>query len=282
MRRSIALVLLLLGCTPADSSTARAWPATGQTKTFDLTVTERDWVVGPGAVYKARVYNGTIPGPTLEVTAGDTVVVNVKNETSTAVSVHTHVVEFDEPNDGTDPARFAQPGQTVTVTWKATYAGTFPYHDHAQETGMARGLFGALVVHAPDEKPADEHVVVLGDLNTAFFKTLPGVADPVTGEFPDAGVYRGEHQYMHTINGHSYEDAVESFSGKVGRLSRWRIVNIGNEMHTWHIHGHRWLNADGVLTDNIQLAPGRPSSSWRTAPEAGSCTAISPTTWRAG
>ena len=36
----------------------------------------------------------------------------------------------------------------------------------------------------------------------------------------------------------------------------WRVVSIGREFHTWHIHGHRWRGADGVLTDNVALGPG--------------------------
>ena len=61
---------------------------------------------------------------------------------------------------------------------------------------------------------------------------------------------------MHTINGKAYEDGVPPFRAKVGDLVRWRVVSIGQEFHTWHIHGHRWLAADGSLTDNVALGPG--------------------------
>ena len=30
----------------------------------------------------------------------------------------------------------------------------------------------------------------------------------------------------------------------------------GIEAHTFHIHGHSWVDSDGLLTDNIQLSPG--------------------------
>ena len=61
---------------------------------------------------------------------------------------------------------------------------------------------------------------------------------------------------MHTINGKGYEDAVPPFAAKVGERVRWRVVSIGREFHTWHVHGHRWVDPSGVLTDNIQLGPG--------------------------
>ena len=264
-RRGLALVCVAastFGCDAGESTNPvprdplRPYPPTGVTREFDFTIEETLWEVGPGAIYNAVAYNGQVPGPPIEVNAGDLVVIRLTNNTSEPRSIHTHVVEFTKENDGTDGSIVA-PGETRTVQWSAGFAGTFPYHDHAHEVeGVKLGLFGALIVHAPDELPANEHIVVLADFDQAEFDQLPGVADPETGEFPDAGTYHGGHQYMHTINGKAYEDAVPPFTGKVGDLSRWRIVSIGSEFHTWHIHGHRWIGQDGVLTDNVQLGPG--------------------------
>lgn len=229
----------------------------GQTKTFDLRVEDKLWEVGPSALYNAWTFNGTIPGPTLEVTAGDRVVIRLTNNSNHRASVHTHLAEFEQAQDGVDGPSIAEPGETVTYEWLAAYAGVVPYHDHADEgEGVARGLLGAMVVHAPDEAPANEHVVMLSDLATEYFAQLPGVADPVTGMIPVGGTYRGPHQYMHIMNGHAYEESIPPFTGRVGDLSRWRVVSIGIEAHTFHIHGHRWLEPDGSVTDNIQLAPG--------------------------
>ena len=59
-----------------------------------------------------------------------------------------------------------------------------------------------------------------------------------------------------SLNGKAYEDAVPPFRARIGDLVRWRVVSIGQEVHTWHVHGHRWLGSDGAVTDNVQLAPG--------------------------
>jgi manganese oxidase len=263
MRHAIVLSLLCSVFASCSDDVAtqpgapRRYPATGVTKTIELRIEDKVWEVGPSALYNAWTYNGTIPGPTMEVTAGDRILVRLTNNSNHPASVHTHLVEFDQTQDGVDGPAIAQPGQTVTYEWFAPYAGVVPYHDHAAEgEGVARGLFGALIVHAPDEVPANEHVVVLSDFETQFFAQLPGVADPVTGIIPPGGTYRGPHQYMHTMNGFAYEDAVPHFTGRVGELSRWRVVSIGIEAHTFHIHGHRWVDSDGTLTDNVQLAPG--------------------------
>ncbi len=76
MRHSVAFIPLLLlvwtmGCGGDDAGQHEAgagspkrYPETGETKTFDLTIEDKVWEVGPGALYNAWTYNGTIPGPT--------------------------------------------------------------------------------------------------------------------------------------------------------------------------------------------------------------------------
>lgn len=265
----LACVLGSSGCTfsetvaPLEHDPGAPYPLTGVTRTFELTIEEHvPWEVGLGAIYDATTYNGTVPGPTIDVNAGDHVVVRLTNNGSEPYSVHTHVSEFSEDDDGAGMS-LTMPGETREYAWDAVFAGTFPYHDHGmgpeggtgEGEGMTRGLIGAVVVRAPDEQPAEEHVVVLADFDTSAYLSLPGVADPETGEFPE-GVYHGGHQYMHTINGKAYPEAIPAFEGTVGALSRWRVVSIGREFHTWHIHGHRWLGEGGVLTDNVVLGPG--------------------------
>ena len=262
-----ALVFVVTACSsktpspapPAVNATAREYPATGVTKTIELTITEFDWSVAPGAIYQAIGYNAAIPGPTIDVTAGDHVVIKLTNKATAPHSVHTHVVRFPNGSDGVTNG-VANAGQTVTVEWDAVFAGTFPYHDHAgaegETDGVSAGLFGALVVHAPDEpKAAQENVVLLSDFDLARYKQLPGVGKGDAGP-SDAGVYHGGHQYMHTINGHAYEEWTPHFQAKLKDLVRWRVISIGQEFHTFHVHGHRWVGADGVLTDNVILGPG--------------------------
>jgi FtsP/CotA-like multicopper oxidase with cupredoxin domain len=257
----LGAILVVAGCSGEEGQTAQRdplapYPPTGVTREFDFTIDETMWEVGPGAIYEALAYNGVLPGPPIEVDAGDRVVIRLTNKATKPHSIHTHVVAFAHDQDGTHTSIVA-PGETKTVTWDAVYAGTFPYHDHGDEAeGTTLGLFGALIVHAPDEAKANEHLVVLADFDQGEYASLPGVADPVTGEFPDEGTYHGGHQYMHTINGKGYEDAIPPFTGKVGERQRWRVVSIGREFHTWHIHGHRWLDASGQITDNVQLGPG--------------------------
>jgi FtsP/CotA-like multicopper oxidase with cupredoxin domain len=258
---------------PTGVPNTKRYPPTGVTKKFTLTISEFDWEVAPNAIYQAIGYNKQLPGPVLEVNAGDKVELTLINETDAPHSAHTHVVEFDDESDGSgghegdaghdDNNHGVAPAHgRVTVTWNAVYAGTFPYHDHAHADhaegavdGITAGLVGALVVNAPDQpKPDKSHVVVLMDMDLTRYKTLPGTYDDA-GVLTD-GEYKGGHGYMHVINGRAYEEWIPKFTGRVGERIRWGVVTVGREFHTFHVHGHRWIGADGVLTDNIALGPG--------------------------
>ncbi|GMV42996.1 MAG: copper oxidase [Myxococcales bacterium] len=248
-----ALALSLGACGAADpepSNPAAEYAPTGHTVEVDLEIEEIDWEVAPGAIYGAVAYNRSVPGPIIEATAGDRIRIRLTNRTGTPRSIHTHVVHFTENSDGTKKG-VAQPGETITVEWEAVHPGTFPYHDHAghgEAEGMAAGLIGALVVHDPKAPAAQvENVVVLSDLDMSRFKTLPPM-DHASGD--------GGHHFMHVINGRAYEQWVPTFGAKVGDRVRWRVLSLGTEFHTFHVHGHRWVGADGVLTDNINLGPG--------------------------
>jgi len=259
MRRNTLFALVLAAaCGSPERKPDEPYPLTGRARSYDIEITEFDWDVAPGAVYRAVGYNGSIPGPIIEAEAGDRIVIRLKNNTSQPRSIHTHVVKFDVANDGAKLG-IAPPGQTITIEWNAVFAGTFPYHDHAGATGesdgVAAGLFGALVVHAPDAPRSDvENVVVLSDMDMSRYKGLPEM--PI-GTFPATnGEYHGEHQYMHTLNGRAYHEWAPRFRAKVGDRVRWRILSIGSEFHTFHVHGHRWTLADGTITDNVTLGPG--------------------------
>jgi len=258
--------------TPVGIPNTKRYPPTGVTKKVELTISEFDWEVAPGAIYQAIGYNKQLPGPVIEVNAGDDVELTLINNTDAPHSAHTHVIEFDDTSDGSgehgDAAHsdnnhgVAPPRGRVTVKWHALYAGTFPYHDHAhvdhgsgEIDGVTAGLVGAVVVHAPDRpRPDRSHVVVLMDMDLTRYKTIPGTFDDA-GVLTD-GEYKGGHGYMHLINGRAYEEWIPKFAGKVGERIRWGVVSIGREFHTFHVHGHRWIGPDNVLTDNIALGPG--------------------------
>ncbi len=110
----------------------RAITPTGQSKGFDLTVKEADWELLPGVTTRAVTFNGTVPGPPIRVTEGDTVEISVTNALDQPTSIHWHGLHV--PNDQDGVAGITQPGiapgETFTYRFTAPHAGTFMFHAH--------------------------------------------------------------------------------------------------------------------------------------------------------
>eukprot|EP00804_Cyclotella_cryptica_P021790 CCRYP_000791-RA/>CCRYP_000791-RA protein AED:0.14 eAED:0.14 QI:2131/1/1/1/0.25/0/5/2097/228 len=101
--------------------------------------------------------NGTLPGPVLTATEGDTVIIHVKNNqgpSSREASLHWHGLL----QPGT-PFSDGAPGVSVcgicvqceqTYKFQATPVGTYWYHSHSG-VQYADGQLGALIIHPREE-----------------------------------------------------------------------------------------------------------------------------------
>ena len=112
--------------------------------------------------------NGRIPGPTLIVTEGQLVKVNVINRlASESISIHWHGMHQRNSNwmDGVEHVTQCgiPPGASFTYIFKAEQYGTHWYHSHsgAQRTD---GLFGALIVKEKQQGNA-QYTAFLNKLN---------------------------------------------------------------------------------------------------------------------
>jgi FtsP/CotA-like multicopper oxidase with cupredoxin domain len=105
-----------------------------------------------------------VPGPTMIVTEGQTVQVNLINQLPTAAGNTSilfpgFVLTSTCPNSATSPqgllACEAAPGGTVTYTFMASAPGTHPYYSGTQgDLQIEMGLYGALIV-LPASVPAN-------------------------------------------------------------------------------------------------------------------------------
>ena len=112
---------------------------------------EADVLVIDGTYRSVTAINGHVPGPPIEVTEGDTVVVHLTNRLpNEATTLHFHGMwQRGTPwMDGVSQITQCAvlPGETFTYRFVAEPAGTHFYHSHH---GVQRpeGIFGALVVH---------------------------------------------------------------------------------------------------------------------------------------
>ncbi|MDO3704499.1 multicopper oxidase domain-containing protein [Micromonospora sp. C28SCA-DRY-2] len=229
--------------------------------------------------YGLTPQTASYPGPTIEMTEGECLAITVHNQVPAAtleqlrtdpahplgVSLHVHGVKYTQLSDGTvQSGSFVPPGESRTYTWFAQQrnkktgapgtAGHWWYHDHVVggphgTQGLGAGLFGGLVVRRPgDPKPDRTYTVVFGDRQSINLRR-GAAADTCDAQQPQPGP--------------------TCLVARKGEKVEFIVVGIGNDMHTFHLHGHAWAdNRTGVLPngepfadlvptiDNKPLGPG--------------------------
>jgi FtsP/CotA-like multicopper oxidase with cupredoxin domain len=97
-------------------------------------------------------YNGSIPGPTLRVSEGSEVTVNVVNDGDLEATVHWHGLRLDNRYDGTHETQAPIPvGGTFSYRIEFPDPGAYWYHPHIREDyGQELGLYGNIVVVPTD------------------------------------------------------------------------------------------------------------------------------------
>ncbi|MFF8346217.1 Multicopper oxidase [Cellulosimicrobium aquatile] len=228
-----ALLLGAGGSVAAAPPAAAATTVTAATGVRKITMyAERisDTLVG----YGLERGKATVPGPILEMWEGETLEITLVNTTDKRLSIHPHGVNYDVNSDGsTFNNSFNEPGETRTYTWSTVKmardrgiwmpgsAGYWHYHDHAWgehgTQGLAAGLYGALVVRrVGDVLPQKQFTMVFNDM---------------------------------TINNKVAPDT-PMFEAKLGERVEFICIGHGNQLHTFHLHAHRWANnRTGLLAD---------------------------------
>lgn len=199
----------------------------------------------------AYVYNGRIPGPTLEVREGDRVIVHFRNELQEPSTIHWHGLHIPARADGS-PYDPVMPGETFDYlfTIPAGSAGTYWYHphpDHATGYQIGKGLYGAIIVRAADDplpKGLTEKLLILADNRFSEDGSI---------DFPHAASHQG---IIDRENGR--EGDLIFVNGKIapvlkirsGEIQRWRVVNASAaRMYRLAIPGQTFLHvgSDGGL-----------------------------------
>jgi multicopper oxidase len=136
--------------------------------------------LAPGVSANAWLYNGSLPGPVLRVSEGQTLRVRFHNGLPEATAVHWHGQPVQLGMDGVpDISRPAiAPGQQFTYELANLRRGTYWYHPHGHEAQLDVGLAGVLIVdptNPQDDPPFDvEQVVVLDDWSNTLGGAFTG------------------------------------------------------------------------------------------------------------
>ena len=182
----------------------------------------------------------SIPGPTLEMTEGECLQVTLVNNADRRLSIHAHGVAYTVASDGTPLNKgCVRPGASKTYLFEAPApttrddgtvdpgsAGYWHYHDHCMGTphgteGVARGLYGALVVRRAGDPVPDRQVVLV--MNNMSFNNKVAPRTPV----PEVNL---------------------------GERVEFIVIAHGELFHTFHLHGHRWAdNRTGLVTSTSDM-----------------------------
>ena len=204
----------------------------------------------PGVLSEVFAYNGSVPGPTLDVREGDHVIVHFRNNLPEPTTIHWHGIHLPFEADGS-PFQPIAPGKThdYEFTVRAGTAGTYWHHPHPdRRTGFAigKGLFGGIVVHAADDPlpSMDEKLIILSD-NRFLQDGSIGFAEAAsfTGGVDEENGREGPVLF---VNGH----VMPTVSIRNGEVQRWRLVNASaGRIYRIALSGHTFLHvgSDGGL-----------------------------------
>jgi FtsP/CotA-like multicopper oxidase with cupredoxin domain len=117
-----------------------------------------------GRKVSAIAVNGTIPGPALYFTEGDTAEIHIHNEMMMETSVHWHGIILPNKYDGvsylTTPPIKAM--ETYVATFPIVQNGTYWYHSHTMLQEQS-GQYGAFIIRKKDPEPMKEYTILLSD-----------------------------------------------------------------------------------------------------------------------
>lgn len=211
-----------------------------------------------GELVEGWAYNDQIPGPTIRVERGNTLIVEFHNDLAAATTIHWHGLHVPFAMDGVpfhtqDPIG---PGEDFVYTFAVDQAGTYWYHPHIDtDQQVDLGLYGVIVAEDPADPLPDRELVVVFDSWAEF---------ELDESDHDHGLDGAKLQW--TANG--LLDPV--FPAAAGERIRVRMVDVANAGYldlTWpdlrHIGSDQGLLPDLAQPSSVALAPSdRMDAEW--------------------
>ncbi|MGF7060943.1 multicopper oxidase family protein [Brassicibacter mesophilus] len=187
-------------------------------------------------------YNGSMPGPTIQVYPGDYVNIRVINKLPEPTSIHWHGLDVPNVMDGVpavEPSPKIDPGKYFDYHFRITNSlGTHMYHTHFYTVKQEMmGLGGAFIIL--DSNLHKQYI------NRDYFIMLQEfhVNGLNMGEIKP-GVYDIDHMNddfnFFTMNGRCFP-YTSPLKTKICENVRIRLGNVGHNAHPIHIHGHQFI-----------------------------------------
>ena len=225
-------------------------------KEFHLVAEPVKQEINPGRVVNLWGFNGSAPGPTIQVNQGDRIRVIVDNHLPEPFSMHWHGFEIPHDMDGgpgisQDPIK---PGGRFVYEFTLHQEGTYFYHSHMAMQEML-GMLGAFIMHpkTPYKPRADKDFVIM----LQEYAVLPNSPNPNSMNM--------EFNWL-TFNGKA-GPAITPLVVRLGDRVRIRMINLGMDHHPIHLHGHSFQlgnpSGNGAMKDTVMVPPRRSiSADW--------------------
>jgi len=190
------------------------------------------------------LYNGSIPGPLVELLEGQHVRIALDNDLAQDTTIHWHGLPVPPEQDGNpmDPVH-AGTRRVYEYDVPEGTAGTYWYHPHPHDitaTQVARGLAGPLIVRAAEDPLAHLPEV------TMFISALRVDADARISAHNAVDWTVGRQRETLLVNG----GRVPVHTIRPGTTQRWRILNATSARHfRLALEGHTFtlVGSDGGL-----------------------------------
>ena len=189
----------------------------GRVREYTLTAIDREIEVAPGVFFPAWTYNGTVPGPVIRATEGDTLRVKFVNAGSHPHTIHFHGIH---PTKMDGVFEIVPSGGEFTYEFEARPAALQLYHCHSSplKKHIHKGLYGAFIIDPKEPRtPAQELVMVMNGYDT-------------DGD--------GANNF-YTVNGRTFYYARYPITVKRSQLVRIYLANLTefDLINSLHLHG---------------------------------------------
>jgi len=224
-----------------------------QTITLDGGDETQFW--GYGLVNGNGSYTTSLPGPTLILSQGDSIYINMFNDSPEDHTIHLHGLDVGQLNDGVPATSFAvDPQQTVTYAFKANYAGVYLYHCHVLTTlHLTMGMYGMIVVK---NSPNPNLIFTNGPSFNKEYNFLTSDMDRTWNDntLSIPPMYRFKADYF-MVNGKSgnqlYTNNTDQVQSYVGDTTVLRLANIAYSQVRYVFPPE--LNAKAYMSDGRVL-----------------------------
>ena len=202
----------------------------GAVKVFKLTAEPVKRKIAPFKTVDVWGYNGSCPGPTIQIQQGDRMRIIFENHLPESTSIHWHGLEIPIDQDGVPwiTQKPVPPGGKHVYEFTVHQEGTFFYHSHGAMQEMM-GQIGFLIAHpaSPYHPHADHDFgIILQEWAVLPSNTVPNSASM-------------EYNWL-TFNGVS-APAITPMIARLGSRVRLRVVNLGMDHHPIHLHGNQFV-----------------------------------------